>query len=205
VSVLTARRAIAAGEEVFSCYVPRAWPKSARREALRETYGFDCDCPRCMSLVEDTVVLKCSACQSTGSGAGGGGATNGCGGRVFWPDAANAHGVCTDCSKRVPLPATAAPGVPLDVADAPEAAPASVLERVCDELLSHPTLAIGDARVFGALSLLLDASSTLEAAGGPDSATAGRVAARAAHALEAAARTSAFTTVGELGFDVVDS
>ena len=44
---LTARRAIAEGEEVTISYVPRAWPLARRRGALSSTFDFDCDCARC--------------------------------------------------------------------------------------------------------------------------------------------------------------
>ena len=45
--VVTARRALAAGEELTICYVDERWPKHQRQTVLRDHYKFECDCPRC--------------------------------------------------------------------------------------------------------------------------------------------------------------
>jgi len=171
VSVVRARRAIAAGEEVTVAYVDRAAPKRARRAALRAAYGFECACARCAAPFDDTVVLRCRACAR---------------GRVFWPDA-GAAAACADCRapRRAPLPAAAAPGAPLPRAGA-------------RALLRHAHLAPGDARVFRALERALGAAAAAAARGGAGAARAGELAEDIAEALEGAARVSGFASVGEL-------
>ena len=42
-----AEAGIPEGEELCFSYVDTSWPREARRHALREGYGFDCDCRRC--------------------------------------------------------------------------------------------------------------------------------------------------------------
>jgi len=209
VYVLTARRAVAAGEELTVAYAPRAAPKAARRAALA-AYGFACACARCAAPHDDTVVLKCAACGPRG--------------RVFWPDAGRAT-ACADCGapRREPLPAGAAPGAPLaaDADEPPAGAPAAALAAHADALLgAHQPLGAGDARVFAALARLLGAAAEgggggggAEGAGGGEgageaAALAGEatalaaLAARLAQALAEAALASGFTSLDDLGFEV---
>lgn len=44
---MLARRVIHPGEELTISYVNIAMPRNERRRALREIYGFWCNCPRC--------------------------------------------------------------------------------------------------------------------------------------------------------------
>ena len=157
---LTARKPIAAGEEITVSYVPRSWSKAKRRAGLREGWGFICDCERCAAGFDDTRALRCGApgCDS---------------GRAFVQDTVAAPALCTDCGA-----ATGAEGAgggqeeggeeeedgavfaPLQVGAGP-----AELRAAVDALLSHPRLAPDDARVLCALNALVPAASQSAEAG----------------------------------------
>ena len=50
---LTARREIAAGEEVLITYIDSSVPVTQRREELRFAYGFECACAACVEELAD--------------------------------------------------------------------------------------------------------------------------------------------------------
>jgi hypothetical protein len=124
---LEARRAIAAGEEVFIAYVPVTWARPARAARLA-AWGFACGCARCAAeRGDDTVARRCAACA---------------GGRVFGGARA-----CADCGAPAPAAAAGA-GAGAEAAElAALTAPGRPRELV-ERLLRHPTLAPEDVRVF---------------------------------------------------------
>ena len=199
VSLLTARRAISAGEEIFTCYVPRAWPKAQRAAALAQSYGFTCTCARCTCAWDDTVALKCAACAQ---------------GRIFWPDAGVAQAACGGCGGAVSagaLPAAAAPGAPLDFQllellaweeVGEEEALVERLQRAAQALLGHPALSVSDARVFEALTRVMDVAGEVEGAGGRAASAAAALGAQCAQALLEAVQGCGFACMAELGFEV---
>ncbi len=188
VSVVTARRAIAAGEEITTAYVPRAWSQAARRAALEATWGFECACARCAAPADDTAVSRCGACGGAG--------------RVFWTPARS--GACEDCGACAqPLRAAAAPDAPLGVPDAPpRGATLAQLRAATRALLHHEFLSTSDARVFAALSRALDACAGARVAA-RDRAAAQALANDIAQALAEAALKSKFTSLDDLGIDVL--
>lgn len=192
VSVLTARRAIKAGEEITVTYVPRAWPKERRREALRATWSFECACARCSLPYDDTVVMRCNASPSSCTR-----------GRVFWPDggvgAGAVAGTCIDCGAQqaTPPPPGCAPGVELGMGIIAAGATINALAIVADRLLGHKTLSCGDSRVFAALSNILDQSAA------SNTKAAAKLTGKLAQALAEAALVSKFTSLDDLGFDIL--
>jgi len=59
--VLTARRDVAAGEELRISYIDADASASARRETLRHAYGFECGCERCVEEAGDDANANANA------------------------------------------------------------------------------------------------------------------------------------------------
>lgn len=43
------------GEEITISYVDPKWPTQLRRDTLKQDYGFDCRCQRCLVELQDIV------------------------------------------------------------------------------------------------------------------------------------------------------
>lgn len=217
VYALTARRPIAPDEELTISYVPRAWRRRARADALTRMWGFTCACARCVAPWDDTVVLRCVACDDAGGGAAGGG-------RVFLGARA-----CADCGAPArPLERTrdgdvdddadawekeveeagAASALALD-ADAPPARVLGALSAAAAAVLpQHATRAPGDAALFARVNRLAAVASEAEAAlrlaGDDDGAeAAAALHGRLVSAAVTAALRAAFVTPADLGIEVI--
>jgi hypothetical protein len=183
---LTARREIAAGDEITYAYVPRAWPLARRRAALEASYGFVCECERCPpSGIDDVCVLRCRAPACAHAG------------RVFLGAAA-----CADCG----APAAAADQARLVAAGGSEAlleqqldadTGAPLAERAAS-LLRHELLAHEDAALFARLCALL---GELQEVGEGHEALLDEV----AHAVAQASLRTTFTTPSDLGIEIEET
>ena len=132
--VLEARRDICEGEELCISYIPATWSRPIRQSRLTSLWGFTCACSRCAALGgDDTNVTKCLVCTN---------------GRVF-----GGSNMCVDCGEAVVV---AGGGVeePVAVKNSSDSelfesltAPGTARELVT-RLISHPTLAMEDIRVW---------------------------------------------------------
>lgn len=183
VYTLTTRRPVAAGDEITVAYVPRSWHRAKRLAALSAGWGIACACPRCARDVDDTAVLRCSACES---------------GRVFFP-VSGSSSACVDCGAACVCSPAAAPTALIDSLLPPDPgsdAPLDALDAHADVLLHHSLLALDDTRVFSALSRLLPRVGSAMGDGGQGDA----LFARLVQAMSAAAARSPFTGLADLGW-----
>jgi hypothetical protein len=132
---LQARRAIAAGEEITISYCPRAWNKPLRSKEFQEAWGFTCKCARCISPYDDTIIHRCSSCK---------------GGLVLKPDI-EATSPCLSCGVQAPF-AVEDGCETLEPQGEVEGWGLENWRAYANTLLTHPTIALDDARCFTALS-----------------------------------------------------
>ena len=216
---IIARKDISIGEEIFISYVPRSWNKVKRKAELLETWGFSCECSRCIGIVDDTVVFRCCGICYQSAQKLGDDYDGDAGGRVYLHSTE-----CVDCggqisplskqalldSKLLSSSSTNKDERSIGVSEAilepllSELPSLSLMSRV-NKLLLHPFLAHEDVALFTALCALMHQLQD-EAAKEQDDESLGVEAtnlfSRVARAVAIASMRTPFISHTDLGIEV---